>query len=627
MNFKALFCIILFSTQFTLIFSQSFTERELEIIYNGDENTPLRILQTTDKVDSLILRMQSEEIDADSITGNESLQLIIKRLQATLYDSGGVGIAAPQVGVLKNIFLFTRVNDPEQSVQIAINPKIVDHPFETVCFERDGCLSIPEISRNSRRFPWIDVEYFDEAGNLKKERLEGYSRTGDFTAVIFQHEYDHLNGILFTDRLCPPLITPEDLHRRVSLDFNRSRNDIVKWIQDHHNFTPTEEQLDEWEESGVLEFRIIEGEKRYFRNAAPNIFRVDAEARELINSPVESAESGAKRTLDIHLDEISETKISGKYHLPEVTTHLKYTITVPESEIDDGELVKAWLPYPRKDVDRQTNVTFISASQSDYILSGDKTDHSSIYMQQVAKKGEPVTFSVEFSFTSRGEWYDLTQFTPKPYNKESDLYKKYTSEKLPHIIFSESIRSLTDSITRNDKTVLESLQSIYSYITSNFPWASALEYSTIPDIPEYVLENKKGDCGQVALLLINMLRYKGIPARWQSGWMTHPGEVNLHDWAEVYFEGVGWIPVDVSFGRGEPLKNETGRSFFMSGIDSYRLYINNDFSGKFNPVKEFPRSETIDFQRGEVETTKENLYFDRWNYKMEVISQVKIENK
>ncbi|MDD2299991.1 MAG: transglutaminase-like domain-containing protein, partial [Fermentimonas sp.] len=132
---------------------------------------------------------------------------------------------------------------------------------------------------------------------------------------------------------------------------------------------------------------------------------------------------------------------------------------------------------------------------------------------------------------------------------------------------------------------------------------------------------------QVALLLINMLRYKGIPARWQSGWMTHPGEVNLHDWAEVYFEGVGWIPVDVSFGRGEPLKNETGRSFFMSGIDSYRLYINNDFSGKFNPVKEFPRSETIDFQRGEVETTKENLYFDRWNYKMEVISQVKIENK
>lgn len=627
MKFKTLFCIIIFSIQFTLIFSQSFTERELEIIHSGDENTPLRILQTTDKVDSLILRMQSEDIDEDSIVDNESLKLIIKRLQTTLYNSGGVGIAAPQVGVLKNIFLFIRIDDPERPLQIAINPKIADHPAETICFVRDGCLSIPEISGNSIRYPWIDVVYFDEAGILKKERLKGYSRTDDFTSVIFQHEYDHLNGILFTDKLCQYYISPEELQRRVSIDFNRSRHDIIKWIQDHQKFTPSEEQLNEWEQSGTLEFRIIDGEKRYFRNAAPNIFRVDAAARKLINTPVESAESGVKNTLDNHLDELSQTEIIGKYLLPEITTLLKYTITVPESEIEDGETVKAWLPYPRKDVARQTNVELISASQSDYIISDDMTDHTSIYMQQAAKKGEPVSFSVEFKFTSRGEWYDLKQLTPKPYNKDSDLYKKYTSEKSPHIQFSDNIRSLTDSITRDDKTVIESLQSIYSYITSNFPWASALEYSTIPDIPEYVLEYKKGDCGQVALLLISMLRYKGIPARWQSGWMTHTGEVNLHDWTEVYFEGVGWIPVDVSFGRGDPLKNETGRTFFMSGIDSYRLYINNDFSGSFYPAKQFPRSETVDFQRGEVETSKENLYFDKWNYKMVVISQEKVENK
>jgi len=122
----------------------------------------------------------------------------------------------------------------------------------------------------------------------------------------------------------------------------------------------------------------------------------------------------------------------------------------------------------------------------------------------------------------------------------------------------------------------------------------------------------------VTLLLIAMLRYKGIPARWQSGWMMHPGEVNLHDWAEVYFEGTGWVPVDVSFGRGEPLMNKTGREFFMSGIDSYRLYVNSDFSDSFFPEKQFPRSETVDFQRGEVESERWNLYFNLWNYKMEV---------
>lgn len=623
MKFKTL-ASILFSFQFTLIFSQSFTERELEIIYNGDEDSPFRVLQTTDKVDSLILRMESADIDADSIAGNEDLRYFLKRLKNTLYASGGVGIAAPQVGVLKNIFLFMRMNHPEQLVETALNPKIVSHPIETVCFERDGCLSIPELRGNSIRFPWIDVEYYDDSGNLINERLEGYSRMGDFTSVIFQHEYDHLNGILFIDRLCQPLINSDELDRRVALDFNKSRDDIVKWVQSNHNFTPTEKQLDEWEESGILEFRIIEGEKRYFRNAAPNIFRVNADARQFINSSIiKSAEAGAKNILDTHLNEISETDIKGKYVLPEVSTHVKYTITVLESKVNVGETVKAWLPYPRMDIDRQTNVSFINASQDNYILSEDQTEHTSIYMEQVAKKGEPITFSVEFSFTSQGEWFDLSQITPKPYNKDSELYRKYTSQKPPHIVFSENIRSLTDSITRNDKSEIENLQSIYSYITSNFPWASALEYSTIPNIPEYVLQYNKGDCGQVALLLISMLRYKGIPARWQSGWMTHPGEVNLHDWAEVYFEGVGWIPVDVSFGRGEPLNNRIGRKFFMSGIDSYRLYINNDFSGKFYPAKQFPRSETVDFQRGEVETEKENLYFNKWDYKLEIISQKK----
>ncbi len=627
MRSKIIFCSILLSMQLSMVFSQSFTDRELEIIHSGNQDTSLRILLTTNYVDSLILRMQSENVDTDSIVENESLQLILKRLQTTLNESGGVGIAAPQVGVLKNIFLFKKIDLPEQPVQIAINPRIVNHPDETICFERDGCLSIPDISGNSIRFPWIDVEYFDENGYLHRERLEGYSRTDDFTAIIFQHEYDHLNGILFIDKLCPSQISLEDMQRRISLDFNKSREDIINWIQEHNNFTPTEFQLNEWEKSGALEFRIIDGEKRYFRNAAPNIFRVDAKSRELIKETVKSAESGTKVILDTHLDEFSPTETVGKYILPKVTTHVKYTLTIPQNEIEEGELVKAWLPFPREDIDRQNNVEFIKASHADYILSHDKTNHTSIYMQQIAKKGEPISFSVEFAFTSHGEWYNLLQLTPKPYDKESELYKEYTKEKLPHIRFSEKIKNLTDSITRDNETPVENLQSIYNYITSNYPWASALEYSTISNIPEYVIENNKGDCGQVALLLINMLRYKGIPARWQSGWMTHPGEVNLHDWAEVYFEGIGWIPIDVSFSRGEPLKNELGRKFFMSGIDSYRLYINNDFSGDFYPAKKYPRSETVDFQRGEVETKSENLYFDKWDYRMEIISQEKIEDK
>ncbi len=433
-----------------------------------------------------------------------------------------------------------------------------------------------------------------------------------------------LSGLLFAcsgnrnPAPTPPSRYSLDSIRRVELDFNRSREDVISWIQEHHRFTPTNRQLNRWEKSRALEYRIIDGEKRYFRNAAANLFRVDSQARSLSQAPPDTAGSGTKKILDKHLTQLIPTETKGKYFLPKVTMQVKYTLKTHSGIGGEEEIYHVWLPYPRQDIRRQTDVKLIRTFPPFYILSEDKTGHTSIYMERIIFRRMVAFFQVEYLFTSQGEWFDLTQIDIQPYQTQTEEYRKYTSERTPHIRFSDKIRAITDSVTRDAVTPVENLQAIYRYITANYPWASALEYSTIPDIPAYVLENGRGDCGQVTLLLITMLRYKGIPARWQSGWMMHPGEVNLHDWAEVYFEGAGWIPVDVSFGRGEPLDNKVGREFFMSGIDSYRLTVNSDFSDSFFPEKQFPRSETVDFQRGEVESESWNLYFNLWNYKMEV---------
>ena len=116
---------------------------------------------------------------------------------------------------------------------------------------------------------------------------------------------------------------------------------------------------------------------------------------------------------------------------------------------------------------------------------------------------------------------------------------------------------------------------------------------------------------------MTLARYNGIPVKWQSGWMLHPGSKNLHDWAEMYFEGYGWLPVDQSFG----LKNsddEDVKWFYFGGLDAYHFIVNDDYSSELYPAKIYPRSETVDFQRGEVEWKGGNLYFDKWDYHMEV---------
>jgi transglutaminase-like putative cysteine protease len=205
----------------------------------------------------------------------------------------------------------------------------------------------------------------------------------------------------------------------------------------------------------------------------------------------------------------------------------------------------------------------------------------------------------------------------KPYDRTSSLYKKYTSGEPPQICFTEKIKQVADSITGSEENPAEIVRKIYYWINQNIQWAGALEYSIMTDIPEYVLKNMRGDCGMQTFLFMSMLRYKGIPVKWQSGWMMPPDSENLHDWCEVYFEGSGWIPVDISYGL-QYSENLKTKEFYLSGIDSYRLIINDGISGTLYPPKKFIRSEPYDFQRGEVEWSGGNLYFDKWNYSMKI---------
>ena len=159
---------------------------------------------------------------------------------------------------------------------------------------------------------------------------------------------------------------------------------------------------------------------------------------------------------------------------------------------------------------------------------------------------------------------------------------------------------------------------IFRWIHEHFPWASAREYSTIDNIPEYVLENRHGDSGQLSLLFVALCRVSGIPARFQSGFMMHPGGWKQHGWAEIYLEDIGWIPVDQSLGIFPLARSEEEKYFFCGGVDSWRMLVNQDYGMPLFPAKHYPRSETVDFQHGEVEWEGGNLYITDWDYDIEI---------
>ena len=423
-------------------------------------------------------------------------------------------------------------------------------------------------------------------------------------------------GLLATLSMAAPLHAQSTMER-IALDFNKTHNEVKQYIQ---RYIPnvTDAQMDRWEQTKALETCYINGQKRYFHNAAPNLFRIDPQCRAIKRQKDGEQKSASMEDERTDIPAIIKAAPHSPYRLgPAHRMRVTYTLTVKPDVVPAGEIIRCWLPFPRNDIKRQTHVRLLSTSY-DYIKSPAAYDHSSIYMETKAEAGKSTVFSETFEYTSHGCWFGLKPTDVKPYDKTTALYREYTANRRQHIIVTPRIQHLADSITRGITNPLLQARALYTYVDENYPWASAREYSTIPNIPEYVLDNHHGDCGQVTLLFLTLCRAKGIPGHFESGFMVHPHEQNLHDWGEIYFEGVGWVPVDQSFGRPYWATDDATRYFYLGGIDSYRLIVNSDFGMPLYPAKRYPRSETVDFQRGEVEWQGGNLYFNKWSWNIKV---------
>ena len=172
-----------------------------------------------------VLRKLAKDIDKEY----PALDTLLENMYETMYNAAGVGLAAPQIGLPIRLFLVdaTPFSDDEELAiteqeflssfkQTFINPTIIEETGDEWAFN-EGCLSIPDVREDVFRKPDIVVEYYDE--QFKKH-------TGKFTGIaarIIQHEYDHIEGVLFTDKLSP--IKKRLIKRRLD-DISKGKTNI-----------------------------------------------------------------------------------------------------------------------------------------------------------------------------------------------------------------------------------------------------------------------------------------------------------------------------------------------------------------------------------------------------------------
>ncbi len=166
------------------------------------------------QVGAAVLRQTAQDVE---IPLSPAVQQLVLDLMHTADLANGVGIAAPQVAASLNLFILASrpspryPHAPTMEPTAIINPKIIDRSSKNIG-GWEGCLSVPNRRAVVSRAQWVDVEYVDIRGRLHHQHFS------DFVARIFQHEYDHLHGVLFIDLVRPKDLISEEEYQKICFD-------------------------------------------------------------------------------------------------------------------------------------------------------------------------------------------------------------------------------------------------------------------------------------------------------------------------------------------------------------------------------------------------------------------------
>ncbi|MEO5560752.1 MAG: transglutaminase domain-containing protein [Dokdonella sp.] len=402
--------------------------------------------------------------------------------------------------------------------------------------------------------------------------------------------------------------------RRILLDFTLTSEELNARVRKEIPDL-TDAQFADWNARGLFEHQIIDGRTFYFNRSPSNLFRLSPQAlarrrsqTPLVDGPMESANAHHREVHDAAVAQHAD-------HVAPRHVRVTQTLTVKADAAPAGELVHAWIPYPRALPKQQEEIHLLESVPTSPVIAPESASQRTVYLEQIAQAGKPTKFSITYEVIIYAQYHaiDVDKVLTATISPE---LAPFVAERAPHVVFTEPMRLFSRQIVGDEKNPWRIAQKLYAAV-DQIPWAGAREYSTISNISDYALSAGHADCGQQTLLLMTLLRLNGIPSRWQSGMIYSDGSYNnLHDWGQLYIAPYGWIPMDVTFGHLDST-DPTIANFYLGSLDAYRIAFNDDYGHDFVPPKKFFRSETVDLQRGEAEWRGGNLYFDQWDYDFE----------
>jgi transglutaminase-like putative cysteine protease len=409
-----------------------------------------------------------------------------------------------------------------------------------------------------------------------------------------------------------------DRLRRIKLDYPYTKDSLFAELKKSVRDLSLEE-YDKWVKEHRFDSREIDGQRFFMVASVSNLFFRYPElyARRL---PPKNSAAFDTRHWETCVAIKKEARAEKKPYVLPKRFRVSMAVKANADAAPEDETIRAWLPIPRR-YPFQGDFELVSSSSPPKNVDDESSTARSIYLEQTARKNKPTEFEIQYDYTARAVWFDIDPADVGPMNVSDSAIQPFVQEG-PHVQFTPEIRQLSQQIAGDERNPYRKAKKFYDWIAGNIKYSFATEYSTIGNISEYCRSHGYGDCGQEALLFITLCRLNDIPARWQSGWTIFPGGKSNHDWTEIYLAPYGWIPVDPYMGiyatrYATTLTTEQRsevRDFYFGGLDQYRLIANSDHNQALSPTKQTMRSDDVDFQRGELEWGKHNIYFHQFSY-------------
>ena len=418
--------------------------------------------------------------------------------------------------------------------------------------------------------------------------------------------------------------------QKILFEYPYTRKDAVKLLEENFKHISKDER-NSWLEKGKIDFIMSDGEPLYFSDFVANLKYRNPELMKKDLKPLERA----RRFFGKYQDLVFKYPGSGyppqiwKPYINPVTFLASASLSVPKGKLPETGLLKLWIPLPIQTA-AQDNIRVISILPEDYLKIPPRvdTDIGLAYLEvPLERLKEDLNIQLQFSFSHYEQRFMIDPENVGEYDKESDLYKKYTRSN-GNTTITQKIREKAQEIVRDEKNPYLAAKKIYHYIVEN------IDYSLMPHLtlnvlgqPEsvYVHENSYGDCGAQGTYFSALCRSLGIPARTTGGMQLCPGEEGGHFWAEFYLPNYGWLPVDTSIAQiaNYPIEltddeRRAFKDFFFGRQDPYRYVIQKDVDVPLTPEPEEPviLPMAIQFPAVVCKTSQENPAFvvlDHWN--------------